>query len=277
MEENHPRVIVGAPTSDAHDYIIDRYLKNLANFTYPNFDIALVDTSENEWNKIKELKFIEYLRLEPSKNVFDTLAKARNILIDYVLNGNYEYFFMLDTDTIPPADSIERLMSYQKDIVGFLNYCGQGAAKKPIVLKSGNFVKHGKRGMDWATQEDIDKMNGLTKVWATSVGSLLVHRKVFEAGVRFRNTPLMATGEDIWFMMEANSAGFEFWLDPYPVVHDSRIKPNAARELCDHISKVVVEKKVTKVELSGRVKRLELIIANLVGNLKKQGVLKDGV
>jgi len=95
--------------------------------------------------------------------------------------------------------------------------------------------------------------------------------------VRFRNTPLMATGEDIWFMIEANSAGFEFWLDPYPVVHDSRIKPNAARELCDHISKVVVEKKVTKVELSGRVKRLELIIANLVGNLKKQGVLKDCV
>jgi GT2 family glycosyltransferase len=273
MEEKHFNVLVGSPTSDAHDYVIDRYLDNVKKFTYPNFDLVIVDTSEQLWSKLSSLNV---LRLEPCKNIFETLAKARNMLIDYMLEGSYEYFFMLDTDTLPPPDCIERLISYKKDIVGFLNYCGQGAAKKPIVLNSGNFVRRGKRGLDWATQEDIDTMKGLTKVWATSVGSLLVHRKVFEAGVRFRNAPLMATGEDIWFMIEANSSGFEFWLDPYPVVHDSRIKPNQARELCAHIDKVVNKTKVTKAELNGRVKRLELIVATLVGNLKKQGVLKDG-
>lgn len=279
MEENHPRVIVGAPTSIAHDYIIDRYLDNVKKFTYPNFDLILVDTSPEPWDKLISIKnwVGEILRLEPSKNVFETLAKARNMLIDYMLKNDYDYFFMLDTDTIPPVNSIERLMSYDKDLVGFLNYCGKAGKKRPIVLNSGHFVHGGKRGLDWMPQKQIDEMGDkLTKVWATSVGSLLVKRNVFEAGVKFQNAPLLSVGEDVWFMIAANSAGYEFWLDPYVVVHDSKMKPQMAKEHCIRVNEQVMKEKITKSELSARLKRQELIVATLIRRLKETGVLKDG-
>jgi len=273
MEEKHPKVLIGAPCSIAHDYIIDRYLDNVKKFTYPNFDLVLVDTSPEVWDKLNSVKT---LRLEPFKNIFETLAKARNMLIDYMLKGDYDYFFMLDTDTIPPVDSIERLMSYDKDLVGFLNYCGRAGKKRPIVLNSGHFVHNGKRGLDWMRIDDVDKIKELTKVWATSVGSLLVKRKVFEAGVKFRNAPLLSVGEDIWFMIGANSAGFEFWLDPYTVIHDSRMKPHLSKEHCIRVNELVMKEKITKAELGARLKRQELIVATLIRQLKESGVLKDG-
>lgn len=278
MEEK-PKILVGAPTSKMHDYIIDRYIENLNKFTYPNFDVLLVDTSEEEdWLRTRIFNNLNgklgITREKPTKNIFETLTNARNGIIKYFLSNGYDYLLMIDTDTLPPSNTIEKLLSHNKHIVGFLTHGGtkENKNEKPIVLKSGNLVAGGIRGLDYYSWEEIEQMNGkLTKVWATSVGCLLVKREVFEAGVKFRYTPYFNAGEDVWFFLEANSAGFEFWLDPFRVIHENRYWKKIEESL--KIVKKIQQSKVTKAELNNRVKRMELLMADLIRKLKENKII----
>ena len=55
--ENYPKILVGGPVSDHHDYCFDSFVKSLKSLSYQNFDILLVDNSKdnNFFNKIKDL------------------------------------------------------------------------------------------------------------------------------------------------------------------------------------------------------------------------------
>ena len=52
-----PKVLVGCPIYDGKDYIIDRYIERIKNFTYENYDILLVDNSKTKdfAKKVKDL------------------------------------------------------------------------------------------------------------------------------------------------------------------------------------------------------------------------------
>ena len=54
----YPKVLIAAPTSVRHDYIIDEYLASLNNLSYPNYDVYLVDTTEES----KGNDFYDYLK-----------------------------------------------------------------------------------------------------------------------------------------------------------------------------------------------------------------------
>jgi len=276
MEEK--KILVGAPTSRLHDYIIDRYIDCINSFTYPNFDVLLIDNSEGQefYQRLLSLtngnKKWTIAHIEPEKNVFETLVKGFNMLIEHAIDGGYDYLFIVSTDTLPPAFSIERLMDHDKDIVGFLCHAGFGERQFPVVLKDGYLIKGGKRGLNYYTWDEIKEFNGLTKVWGTALSPCLIKRKVLETGIRFKYTPYFGIGEDIWFMIGANSAGFEFWLDPLRVTHENtdwRDKQMAAH-------KVSFKKRINKIskeELSARLCRLELMIASLIRRLKEKKVI----
>jgi cellulose synthase/poly-beta-1,6-N-acetylglucosamine synthase-like glycosyltransferase len=269
-----PKILVSAPTSKQHDYIIDRYITNVLGFDYDDFDAVLVDTSDVPWDKLRDRPFT-ILRCEPSDNALETLSRARNMIIDHMLANDYDYLLMIDTDTLPPKDVITRLLSHKKDIVGLLSHGGteENHNVRPIVLKSGSLVKAGIRGLDYYSWEEIEQMAGqLTRVWGTSVGCLLVSRKVLEAGVRFKYTPRFHIGEDIWFFLQANGAGFEFWLDPYRVIHENRYWQKVETTL--KMVKKLQASKVSKAELSDRMKRIELIVAELIRSLKEKKVIE---
>ena len=42
---NYPKVLVSFPTSDKKDYCVDDFIKQIKNFTYPLYDIFVVDNS----------------------------------------------------------------------------------------------------------------------------------------------------------------------------------------------------------------------------------------
>lgn len=208
-----PRVLVGAPTSEGHRYIIDKYLRRIKNLTYSNYDLLLVDNSEGDEfvrylakKKIKVIKALHY------RNLLERITASRNVIINYMLQNNYDYLMSIDTDVIPPKDVIEKLLKRKKDLVGFLTHMGF-KLKKPAVLKNGYILKDKYWGLHAYTWAEIKKMPDFTKVYGTSVACLLISRKVFESGVRFRYTPYFGVGEDIWFFAECNQKGFEFWLD----------------------------------------------------------------
>jgi hypothetical protein len=52
-----PRILVAFPTSDKKDYCVEDFIDQIKSFTYPNYDIFVVDNSKDEshvemfWNR----------------------------------------------------------------------------------------------------------------------------------------------------------------------------------------------------------------------------------
>jgi len=110
----NPRVLVAFPTSDKKDYCVEKFIKQIKSFTYPNYDIFIVDNSLNSdhvnmfWkNGIKAIH-------EPfkSSNFRSELARHQNIIKDYFLAGNYDYLMMVESDVFTGECIIEKLVSY---------------------------------------------------------------------------------------------------------------------------------------------------------------------
>ena len=93
---NYPKILVGGPVSDHHDYCFDSFVKSLKSLSYQNFDILLVDNSKdnNFFNKIKDL--FPTIKIPYNEEVKIRLPMSRNVLRDKVLNENYDYLFCLD-------------------------------------------------------------------------------------------------------------------------------------------------------------------------------------
>src|SRR3989344_5621889 len=128
---NHPKVLIGCPTSDFKAYALERYANGLKGLTYNNFDILIVDNSKDD----SYLKSIRKLGLNAVKGLYSELARqrivdSRNILREYVLNNGYDYFFSLEQDVIPPRDIIQRLISHKKDIISGLYFTYQNIKGK---------------------------------------------------------------------------------------------------------------------------------------------------
>jgi len=212
-----PKVLVAAPTWEGHKYILVKYLLRVKNLSYPNYSVLLVDNGKSKsFSKWLIRKGIKVIKIPYRENVFERIANARNAIINYVLqHPDIKYLLSLDTDVIPPRNIIERLLKHKKDLVGALIHMGF-EKKVPCVLKDGYLMKNGIRGLSyysWKEIREMKKKKDLHKVWGTSVACLLIHRKIFEAGVRFRYTPYFHVGEDIWFFTECNEKGFKFYVD----------------------------------------------------------------
>ena len=246
---NIPKVLVACPTSSRHEHLLDDWIKSLDSFTYPNFDVLLVDTTDNNedyFNRLKKLKvhnkLINVIRKPwdfKKNHILQHLAHAREEIRQFFLKGDYSNLFFLDDDIFLPENSIQKLLSRDKDCVGFYVHIYNKENHKPCILKSGGFELH--KALDLFTFEEIDfykdfvkkfkenKLNekekllldflikdkwkpDLLPVYAVGIGCLMIKRKVLEE-VPFRTHPSFIWGEDMWFYNEANDKKFEFWVD----------------------------------------------------------------
>lgn len=244
-----PKVLIACPTSDRHKHLIDDWLKSLEKLTYPNFEVLLVDTTpENDdyfkFLKTKKIKgkelIIQRHKWDCKKDhVVQMLAKARDKIRTYFLENVYDNLFWLDDDIFIPENSIQRLVSYQKDAVGFYVHIYHGKLKTPCILKSGEIIMGS--GLDFYSFEEIDaykdyvkrlKENKLTKkeksmysfiikepfkpqlfkAYGVNIGCLMTSKKLMET-VPFRSHKKFIFGEDLWFFTESNEKNFEFWCD----------------------------------------------------------------
>lgn len=221
---------MAAPTSDRHDYVIEEWLEALKKQTYKNFDILLVDTSEkNDFYKYLKNKGLRVIRNKwnPDKgNAMQHLANSREIYRKIAVKENYDYLFNLDTDTILPENGIEKLMSFDKDQVGYLVHVYPKAKwiyQPPCVFKEGGFNMNQKKDKDNGLQYyswswTYKYKNKLRRVYASALGVLLVKRKVFKE-VPFRSHPTFIWGEDLWYYAEAHEKGFEAYCYVKRITH----------------------------------------------------------
>jgi hypothetical protein len=108
-----PKILVAMPTASAKDYCVEDFIDQIKNFTYPLYDIFIVDNSKDAnhvelfWkNGIKAIH-------EPIKGDFrEELARHQNIIREYFLNGNYDYLFMVESDVFTGEAIIDKLVGY---------------------------------------------------------------------------------------------------------------------------------------------------------------------
>lgn len=209
----HPKVLVGCPVSDYHKYCTEEYIKSIKSLTYDNYDILLVDNSKDDdfYNSIKDL--VPVIRWGYKPNTYDRIISCRNLLRQKVLDGGYDYLFSLEQDVIPPRNVIERLLSYEKNIISgvyfkpdiYENY------REPVAML---WVLHpDDPNKVLPIRKDIINGNNLIKVDMCGLGCAIIHRKVLEK-IRFRyDLADCSCTDDIFFSRDSKKQGFEIHSD----------------------------------------------------------------
>src|SRR3989338_118772 len=129
----YPKVLVGCPTSNYHEYALQQYADSIKKLTYKNKDVLLVDNSEDNvyFEKIKSLG-IPVIKGPWFESARDRIIASRNILRQKVLDEGYDYFLSLEQDVLPPENFIESLLKYNKKIITGVYFADNVIPGKPL-------------------------------------------------------------------------------------------------------------------------------------------------
>lgn len=213
-QSNTPRVLIGCPTSYRHKHCIEKFIQALKQLTYPNFDVLFVDETQGE-------EYADYLRknnFKVIKNYPQSTAKIgriienRNVLISYCINNNYDFMFFLDTDVIPPIDSIEKLIRHNKDITAGIYLANQNINNKvsllPVLRGLSDYQDYSK-----IIQLEEIKEDKFFEIFGCGFGCCLIKKQVFEK-VKLRFNLHLDSSEDFIFCYDARvKHGFKTFVD----------------------------------------------------------------
>lgn len=117
----NPKVLIGVVTASQKDYCVERFKKQLNDFTYDNYDVLVVDNSENPAHveKFKEFDCVYSSRIWADgtlKRGNEMLAECQNIIRQRALEGGYDYLFMLESDVFVNKDWIQYAVSFSAPV-----------------------------------------------------------------------------------------------------------------------------------------------------------------
>lgn len=148
---------------------------------------------------------------------------ARNTLFaTWLRETKSSRLFMVDTDMVLPQDSLSRLVSHNKDIVGGLAFTG-GAS--PVVRPVIHVIKENEEGQPYFDILWDYPPDSLIEVDGIGAASMLVTRRCAEAiwEARGKDHPMpwfafglhngVQIGEDIGFCLTAKKVGFKTYID----------------------------------------------------------------
>ena len=142
--------------------------------------------------------------------IFDQREKLAKAALD----DGCDYVLWIDADMRFPKNTIERLLSHDKDI------CGVNATTRTIPVKA--TAKNLKVNLEEKTNTWLPVTSkgktGIERVTSLGCGVLLVKREVFDKTPApwfwFYQLPGdKVLGEDVHFCVAAHDAGFETWVD----------------------------------------------------------------
>jgi len=224
--QNKPKVLVGCPINAIKEYALDYFMEGLHSLTYPNFNVAFVDNSRTSafLQKLKE-KAREWEdkkggthKFTLLRSVYDEKARARicrgrNKARAMAIHGDYQYCLFLDSDVVPPADVIERLIARNKKIVSGVYMIGLPGYEQ-LRVTAYRYPSEEARKADIITSFGIMEMfpSRLIEADFIGLGCVLLHRDVF-GKIEFSYDPEKTAGEDIHFSQKARDAGHKIYLD----------------------------------------------------------------
>jgi len=144
---------------------------------------------------------------------------------------DYEYIMWIDSDIIFSLDQIEKLISYDKDIVSGIYKMENG--RNYACVKDWNqdhYTKHG--AFYFLQEEDCKPHKGLMEVEYNGMGFMLMKKGVLEKVEYpwFRQMKKQIgnledyCSEDVGFCQLAREAGFKIFIDPQMVVGHEKMR-----------------------------------------------------
>jgi len=210
-----PKVLVAAPQAKAKEYCFERFIDNVMEFTYPNFDVKMFDNTDDEGmftsymndyvikNHGKNAKFeaLNTLQMHKMKtdSVITRMARSHNDCRDFTLRMKYDYLLHLETDLFPDHDIIEKLMFHQLPIVSALYYVDNGIYRKPMIQRSVRLGPRFLTSKNFMANEDLCFCDGtVKKVAHAGIGCILIHKSVLEK-IKFRSIEGLNNHPDTYF------------------------------------------------------------------------------
>lgn len=229
-----PRVLVSAPQAVAKKYCFERFIDNVMQFKYPNFDVKLFDNTDD--NGMFTSYMNEYVEKHHGKNakfealntvlmhkmktdsVIERMARSHNDCRDFTLRLKYDYLLHLETDLFPPDDVIEQLMSLSKPVVSALYYVDNGIYRKPMLQRAIKLAPRFLSSKNFMANEDLCFCDGtVKKVAHAGLGCILIHKSVFEK-VKFRHIAGLNNHPDTYFAEDCASHKIPIFVDTSIVI-----------------------------------------------------------
>ncbi len=188
------------------------------------FHTSMLELREQEWIKGNPAPVIAVMSGPKVDSARNTVFRR------WLGETDASHLLMVDTDMLIPSETIERLLSYDKDIVGGLAFTGIGQLSSVVPAVRIIGEEDGAPTIEPMWEYPT---NSLVQVAAMGAACMLVKRKVAEAiwEARGKDHPLpwfaygihngVEIGEDIAFCLTAGKVGFEVWVDTGLVIpHD---------------------------------------------------------
>jgi len=217
LENNKPKkptVLIGVPHSDKKNYCFDEFIDRIKSFTYPNYDILIVDNSESRKNYKRIIKEgFKAIHIKPkNKSIYQILAESHEEIRKYAINNNFDYLFHLEDDIFPPLNVIECLMLHKLPIVSgmyMINFGEDSHLMAQEVETEGSI------------RETINKKNGsdllmvdgsLKRVFHCGLGCILIHKSQLNK-FQFRFQEGVHMHPDSFFALDTDALGIQKYID----------------------------------------------------------------
>lgn len=172
-----------------------------------------------------------------SNDLVKKVTKFKNTIIEHAIKEEFDYLFFIDSDLIIHPNTINRLVSVNKDIVSTIFWTSwyPGLKEEPQVWLKDNYTLYDKVNGEVLSNEEVIKrkeefLNMLRQPGTYKVGGLgactLISRKALLTGVNFNEIyNISYDGEDRHFCIRAVVLGLELYVDTYyPAYHIYRIE-----------------------------------------------------
>lgn len=136
-----------------------------------------------------------------------TISENRTYLTVQAINSGSTHLLFIDDDMVFPEDTLERLLSHKKDVIGVAYHSRNLSKKLNILSEDGEVI------------EDKDIKEDLMKVQHVGTGTMLIDLEVFKKIDRpwyKMETHIMGftlMGEDAWFCKQAREKKIDIWCD----------------------------------------------------------------
>ena len=224
-----PRILIGVTTYEGKDYIFDRAMKHIAALDYPRFNVVVVDNSPtlNYFAKLKRRGYRDIYHISRGANSREALTNSQNKIRGIFLEGNYDYLLMIESDLLVPRDTIKRLLSWDKPLVGSVYNIGRQGQFIPCIFLD-DVKKQGFKGTRPLGVKEIDgkktyikseiveflNRGGIQKCHGCGLGCTLIKREVIEdVGAFWCDERMTDKHSDVYFYLDCSRKNIPVYVD----------------------------------------------------------------
>ena len=214
-----PRVLICCPQHESKNYVWDKWISNVNNFTYPKdrLEVFIADNSKTNKN-------CEFLKKQGIKSVHNKSNKKGILQIindshescrNYAIENDFDFILHLESDIIPPIDVIERLLNNNKKVCSAMYDIHYGKERRPMIQLDEVYDKSVSeyRNPEFLTVDEPLFINGkVNQVYHAGLGCVLIHKSVF-ANIPFRVVDGVDMHTDTWFANDCYMSSINIYAD----------------------------------------------------------------